>query len=272
MISYDMPFSEYAAIDAANASKLKVLYKDEPARLDEEISDQKKRDAALRFGTISHIALLEPERISTDTRVLPQLDMRTKAGRYQRDLIHESTGGQWLYYEEAEAVKEMGSALRRNKNSDIGFILSCIDDGSCKTEFSIHSPGFFNGLGGKVRVDYGLVGNGYMGDYKTCQSAVPKEFVKNAINLGYDLAAAFYCDVYEEATGEKIDNFSFIAQEKKYPFLSSLIEFDCDGKFMSIGREKYLEAQSRYEDYKEGRKGYNGNSINGDLILPAWYK
>lgn len=266
-IYYDLSFKDYAALPGDNASKLKVIYKDSHARLDCPPTDQTiKGQSALRIGTISHIALLEPEKMLTDDRILPDMKFLTNEAKALKKAHIEKYGTyDFLYYDEAQKIKEMGEALRSKPGSDVQAIIDAMDSGALRTEVSVIVPGK------KCRFD--LIGSGMGLDYKSTKSAHPREFVKNAINLGYDLGAAWYMDVYEELTGVSLDSFAFIAQEKTSPYLFNLFEFSAGSRFIGKGRDKYKVAQKKNEWYKEtGDKGYDGMVIDAESLLPDWYQ
>ncbi len=269
-IHYDLPFKDYRNAIGMNASKLKTLYSDDYDRLNNPISDQTKRDAALRMGTIAHLALLEPDQMLADERVLPELNLRTKADKSIRDAHIEKYGEyDFLYFEEAEKIKGMGAALRSKPGSDVAAMLQAMESGVLRSEASA----FAEMEGRKVKCRFDLIGGGMGLDYKSTVSANPKDFVKNAINLGYDLQAAWYMDCYKAATGEDLDSFVFLAQEKTPNYLFSLVEFNADSIFIEKGRDKYLKALARYDTYKEsGLTSYDGHVLNGEDLLPGWYQ
>ena len=65
----------------------------------------------------------------------------------------------------------------------------------------------------KVAID--LVGSdGYLWDLKTTEDASPKGFLQSVRAYRYNLQAYLYRLVYEQATGNKVRGFRFLATEK----------------------------------------------------------
>ena len=74
----DVPFEEYKAIDALNNSSLSHLARSYKHFRHQQETRQEKQSAALRFGTLAHAGVLEPERLlalycicRTSPRALP---------------------------------------------------------------------------------------------------------------------------------------------------------------------------------------------------------
>lgn len=259
-IYYDMPFADYLADERINSSTLKVLYNDFAARLT-DYGDRTVTGDSLRFGRMAHMALLEPENIQKHSAVMPAYNLRTKDGRQKKQEFIEKVGEHnFLYSQEAETIIAMSEAIRAQKNSDTNKILHLLDSKKIATEVSVFSSSK------KCRFD--MLFNSIAFDYKTSVSAHPETFIRNAIKLHYDLQIAFYIDTYKEATGNELDCFAFIVQEKKPPYLFNLIEFQASGDFVQRGREKYMRALNNYTSWKEsGNNGYDGNVISGDQIV-----
>lgn len=255
-------FQEYRAIPAINASVLKWFVDDSHERyqqhlIDEEADDHSKREDPLRFGCMAHEALLEPDLFKSRTILPEDLNLRTKQGRADLAECTALNKMGFMFYEEHQTITGMMKAIHSGDLMDVTEIVDSIDSGVLKTERTYVS----NDGGRKGRFD--AVGRGMIVDYKTCNSCRPDLFIKQAINLHYDLQVAWYADLYPE-----FHMFAFIAQEKNPPYLCSCIRFDHSSRFIAEGRKKYEKALERY--YSEDRM-YNGLAVDGDSILPGWY-
>jgi hypothetical protein len=73
----DVPYNEYASWEAINHSKL-IGFKDTPAHARERFVSEPAPTAALEFGWLTHLAVLEPKRLWREACVRPEGDARTK--------------------------------------------------------------------------------------------------------------------------------------------------------------------------------------------------
>ena len=267
-----MEFKKYQQMDGVNASTLKYFLDDDGARWEQHINTPqsfKETFDNLRFGTMAHKAVLEPGEFAT-TPVLPELNLRTKDGRAQRDAFMEQHGDDFMYAQEQNVASMMARALRHSKDSDVGYIMECIDNQVVQTEVTIY--GEFRGINAKARLDILWIDKiKAIGDYKTCSDCTPASFATYAMKYNYDLSAAYYMDLYNELHEEQVNQFFLLAQEKKKPYLYTLLFFDIGGKFIESGRIKYARALERYQSYQEnGIKQYNGNRVDGDSLIPDY--
>ena len=257
-----MTFQEYREINAINASTLKHFVDDTRERYDqylikEAADNHSKREDPLRFGCMAHEALLEPDLFKTRTVLPEDLNLRTKQGRADLAECVSLNNMGFMFYEESQTITGMMKAIHSGDLMDVTEIVNSIDSGVLKTEQTFVSE---DG-GRKGRFD--AVGKGMIIDYKTCTSCRPDLFIKQAINLHYDLQVAWYADLYPE-----FRLFAFIAQEKEPPYLCSCVRFDHSSRFIAEGRKKYERA---YERYYSQERGYDGVAVDGDSLLPNWY-
>ena len=88
-------------------------------------------------------------------------------------------------------------------------------------------------------------------DYKTCDDANPDRFRWEAGKWGYHQQDAWYREGYEILTGSP-HGFVFIAQEKKAPYFSSVVEIDDEAREIGDQRNKvarriFLDCMTRDE-------------------------
>ena len=203
----------HADTSAISASGLKLFMRS-PAHYYAAYLDpnriERSPTPAMRIGTATHCAILEPERFSAEYIALPEdLDRRTKEGKQAySELI--ATGAELLTSDDMAMVMNMACAFRDNTISRSLF------DRPHGVEQSIYAT--VNGVSCKCRPDF--ITNDYrlVMDVKTAKDASPEGFGRSAWSLGYHLQAAFYRRVISAATGTTPD-FIFGCVESERPHL-----------------------------------------------------
>lgn len=203
----------HADTSAISASGLKLFMRS-PAHYYAAYLDpnrvERKQTPAMRLGTATHCAILEPERFNAEYTVMPEgLDRRTTAGKQAyADLL--ASGAEILSADEMAQVMNMACAFRDNKISRAMFYRPH------SVEHSIYAT--INGVSCKCRPDLITVYELMVMDVKTTSDASPEGFGKSAWNLGYHVQAAFYRRVISAATGTTPD-FVFGCVESDRPHL-----------------------------------------------------
>lgn len=228
--------------------------------VDPEPEDEKE-SAVLRFGRIIHAAILEPERFLKSYLVMPEFrgtgSRSAKAGwlaDLPKDAIVLSNNA------EADQIKGMLDRLLAHR----------VASNLLKTGVSEVS-GFWSdsetGTRCRIRPDYLRAGPMVI-DYKTCADASFDAFSKACAKFKYDVQAAHYTSGIQAITGNKCDQFVFIAQEKEPPY--ELMVYPADEGFIELGRRKVSRALRIFtECQKTGVwPGYSESPVN--LSLPAW--
>lgn len=226
----DVPFAEYAAFKAVNASLLKALCIS-PAHAFDCMNrpDEPKRHFA--FGQASHTWLLEPHRFSDHVCVAERCAALKKDGqRCSNNGLHRY-GGAWycgvkghlpgpadelvqaVVTDDEFAQMQLTSAQMCRHDGVMQILTS---DG--ENELTVLARHEETGLLLKSRLDLFRPQFKLIGDLKTCRSAAYKLFASDMAKLGYDLQAAFYTHVAKLA-GLDVEHFAFIALEKTRPFL-----------------------------------------------------
>lgn len=108
-------------------------------------------------------------------------------------------------------------AFTKNKKA-----MSILESG--EVEKSVYAKDSISGLYIKARPD--IWGPGYLADLKSTSNM--DLFENQIFALGYDVQAAHYAETVEAATGEKIEEFFFIAVETKSPFASKVFRLSTD--------------------------------------------
>lgn len=205
----------HADTSAISASGLKLFMRS-PAHYYATYLDpnriERSPTPAMRVGTATHCAILEPERFSAEYIALPEgLDRRTKEGKQAyADLL--ATGAELLTSDDMSLVVNMACAFRDNATSRALF------DRKHVVEQSIFAE--VNGVACKCRPDFMTADGLMVMDVKTTSDASPESFGKSAWSLGYHIQAAFYRRVIQSATGITPD-FIFGCVESDRPYLTA---------------------------------------------------
>lgn len=216
-IIHGMSNADYHAHHAIGSSGLK-LFSRSPAHYYAAYLDpnrpQRQPTAAMKLGTATHCAILEPERFNAEYDAMPEgLDRRTKEGKQAyADLL--ASGAEILASDDMALVMNMARAFRDNATSRALFERKHVVEQSIFAEV--------NGVACKCRPDF-MTADGMMVmvmDVKTTSDASPEAFGKSAWSLGYHIQAAFYRRVIQSATGITPD-FIFGCVESDRPYLTA---------------------------------------------------
>ena len=255
---------EYRANPAISHSELLKL-RGCPAKFKYEMDHPEPPTDAMIFGRAVHKLLLEPDDFETEFAVLPVLDRRTKEGRIAYDeFVKANEGKDCIKPDQIVIADEMVAAvnatpfvkklLSGDKEKPV-FWVDELTAEPCKARFDCLSI-----VGDKVIIV----------DYKTTTDASSDAFVRNAINLGYDMQAAMYIEGAKQALGANA-SFVFIAQEKEPPYAVNI--FEADELFVKRGGDIFRELLGIYHECKTSGEwyGYLGKYENiNNLGLPAW--
>ena len=197
-----LPFDEYLSITAASASALKVL-----AACPAKLGTESEQTAAMRMGSLTHCAILEPDAlerryVATDLgrRGTKAWDAETQAAG-GRELIKRDEWETALAMRDAVHAHPTARALLDGAVTELTLVWEDDDTGLlCKGRLDAHSP-----LGGPI-------------DIKTAADASPHGWKRNAEKLMYHIQAAHYLAGCR-ALGLRADSMPFIVIESSAPFV-----------------------------------------------------
>lgn len=226
---------------------------------------------ALLFGQYVHALLLEPDKAKTDFRVMPELNLRTKDGKAERDRLLADCAERGITLVPAEMAAQAKEMVEK-----------CLSDPSvCELLNGAHEQEFFwtdelTGEECKCRVDVLTESDGKVTivDYKSTANAATHKFVRDMYSYGYHFQSGFYCEGVRINLGlDYFPRFIFLAQEKKPPYSINRIEVTED--VIQLGYDLFREYLGTYHDCKETGiwPGYNGmfNELNEAYLL-EWVK
>ena len=258
---------DYFAIKRLSNSAMKY-FKLSPMHYLHYISDsEKKVTTAMVFGSAFHCMILEAEKFDDCFAMLPQLDRRTNAGKdAARIFEQENIGKQIITADEHATLIEMQTKIFAHEPSME--LLNQVKEAEKEVLWSDK----ITGIELKGKLD-GL-GNNFILDLKTCQSAQPNQFAVHAFDYDYHRQAALYVDGCA-ANSIPANNFYFIAIEKEPPYGISVNR--ASEAFVENGRKDYQQILENFRYWKElgePNVGYEFNSPFNqfDIQLPAWVK
>jgi exodeoxyribonuclease VIII len=206
--------------------------------------------AAMKLGSLTHCAVLEPDELSKRYGIAP--DRRTSAGKAVAAEM-EAAGIEAVTASEMEQALAMAGSVRSHQAA-----AALLRDG--KAEQSFWWDDTPTGLRCKCRPDW------YNGttivDLKTTADASPKGFAKSVANWRYHIQQNHYL------AGTFAERFVFIAVEKTYPYAVGVYELDETAALHGEAeRRNNLQTIADCRAISEW-PGY-GNTIQ-PLSLPSW--
>lgn len=181
-----------------------------------------------------------------------------------------ANGGVPLHTEDLATVKAMAAAIRAHPVASRVF-----DPENGDAEVSIFWQDEQSGITRRSRLDWLPHDRGQrlvIPDYKTCDNADPAAFVRNAISYSYHQQHAWEIDaVRSQGIGDEEVRFVFVAQEKKPPYLLSIVQLDVVA--YRIGHRLNREAIEVYARCTKDNRwpGYNGDEL-ALMPLPVYYE
>ncbi|MGI9212941.1 MAG: PD-(D/E)XK nuclease-like domain-containing protein [Methylococcaceae bacterium] len=252
-----MEDSDYFAIDAVNASKLKQF------RIAPVLSQMATEEtAAMSMGSLIHCAILEPNEIEK-RYLITDIERRGTKAWDAEEAAATAEGKEMIKRKDMEQALFMRDAVWANATAR-----ECLD--GAETEIACLWQDETTGLACKAKADAINRKLGYIIDVKTTVSAHPEEFSKQFSRLGYWLQESWYrWGFAENGFGELVGDptpFLFIAIEKGTGLVATY-EMTRDDHSKS-----YKELYRLLEGYSECTKtgiwpGYPDYSV---INLPAW--
>lgn len=261
----DVPFTDYLNAPGMSSSGLKLItrspahYRAARDELEDEESD------ALEFGSLLHLAVLEPDTYFRHRMVRPKFDGRTKVGK--------AGLAEWEACLPAGAVE-----VREEWDEKLTRMAERIYEhpvASPLLQTGIREGTFFwldpaTGVRCKGRPDFLSHNKRVFVDLKTAKDARPDAFSRAAWQYRYDVQAAHYC-AGAEATGiARPDMFAFLVQEKEPPF--EVMVYTCGLSVLGVGSQWRQDALMRYAGCLESGMWPGYTTTAQVLELPSWAK
>ena len=212
----NMPAWEYHRDPSISKSGLDQFRKS-PAHFQAWLKEDRQQTPAMRIGTLTHLAVLEPDTFNSVTVIAPLVDKRTKEGKsIWEQFKGENDGKEILSLDEHEQIVAMRDSVRKHQaagkllargGSEISVFAVC-------PQSKVMCKGRFDWLDGNTIVDL-----------KTTEDASPEGFAKSVANYRYHIQAAHYLAL-TGLVGIKDATFKMIAVEKAAPYAVAVYELD----------------------------------------------
>lgn len=208
----DLPNADYHALPSVSKSGLDLIAR-APAYYRWRRDNPQEPTEAMRLGTLTHTAVLEPDRFADEIVKAEKFDRRTTVGKLgAAEFEAQHAGKEVIEPEEFDQLMRIRDAVfahpaARKALSDIAHV-----------EASMFWTDPETGLDCRCRPD-AFRTNDIIVDLKTTKDASPEGFAKSIANYRYHVQAPFYMDGFKAATGREAKGFVFIAVETEPPHL-----------------------------------------------------
>jgi hypothetical protein len=258
----DLPAEEYHSLPAISKHGLDTFHRS-PALFQYLRDNPSDPSPAMRWGTLVHLAVLEPKRYWTDVAVAPEINRRTKEGKIQwEEFCARNDGKLIIEQNEKEILESMVTAIFAHPAA-----IRALPVDSATIEASIFWRDDLTGVDCRCRPDL-IHPRNVIVDLKTCEDASPSGLSRSAAKFRYHVQSAMYLDAYEAATGSRAVGFSFVAVEKTPPYQVAV--YAASSEFVAAGRREYQSDLARYAECLATNQwpGYGDEVLT--LDLPKW--
>jgi exodeoxyribonuclease VIII len=256
-----MSNAEYHALPSISKSGLDLIHR-APALYKWRRENRQDPTPAMRLGTLTHTAVLEPERFAAEVMVAPKIDRRTSAGKAEWQAFQiEAEGRELIAADEMEKLLAIRDSVHAHPAAFKALF------GNPTIEQSIFWTDPATGVDCRCRPDC-VTAAGVIVDLKTCRDASPAGFAKSIAQYRYHVQAAFYSDGYAAAFGEPPRGFVFIAVETEPPYLVGV--YVSSAAMVDRGRIDYHADLETFREClaTDTWPGYSTSPLT--LDLPKW--
>ena len=206
-VNLDVTNADYHSdVEFLSSSAFKLLHKDPQSFYRKYILKEREtvsNQAALNFGTVAHLMLLEPHLMEESVAVFDGGPI--KRGKAYDEFIRNNEGKIVLSLTEKQKLDALKAAFEAHPNGP-QLLAGC--------EFEYTLCGEINGIKVKCRADAINIERGIIVDVKTTGYGGDKDAFGITLNdLYYDLSAALYCEIAKQVYGKPFD-FYFIVLSK----------------------------------------------------------
>lgn len=253
---YSIAAERYHAAAGVSKSMLDVLDEKTPAHLWEYLQNPPEPTDAMKFGTIVHRALLEPDTFKGGFYVRPEgMNFTTKSGQTWRD-VHQDRP--IINAGDALLIEKMVSAVHTHP-----FAKRLLAGAEREQSIFVEDR---TGVLRKSRLDALTKGN-VIPDLKTVESASMETFERAIGRYRYHVQAAYYLDNCNLAGIEKV-SFFFICVEKSPPYAVRCLQLMPE--VIECGRRLYQHDLQIYRNCLETGLWPAWSDSFEECGLPAW--
>lgn len=250
----DMDAETYHKIDALSSTGAKTIVNRSLWHYKYERENPKAPTEAMKIGTLTHTAILEPDKLDGQVLVKPDgINARTNAGKAMIEALEAQAFAESriiVTQDRLDSIKRMRDAVWRHPGAlrllegsrrELSlFWRDASTDAPCKCRFDVCKD-----------VD----DNWLCADVKTCEDASPAAFGRTIAQYDYHLSAAMYFSGAEHVWGKTPLAWAWIAAEKEPPHGVAVYVAQPDQ--LLAGNRKFNRAVLMYAEAR--RTGYWGS-------------
>jgi hypothetical protein len=254
-----MTVEEYRAHPALNFSLAKHLL-DSPAHFKAAQDEDQETTEAMHVGTLAHAMVLEGKDLRDLYAIKPAgMSFASKEGKAWRDAQTLPI----LKEDDANSIPRMADAI--TKNPDAARILKAcqhretplfatLQGVDCKCLLDLHGE-----HGDEIAVL----------DFKSAQSAMPRQFAAAIVDRHYDLQMEWYCQILAMVKGvETRPWWGWIACENKAPFFN--VVYQPSDEMIASGQAKLDRVLTLYKECTASGKWPFAITGIQTIELPRW--
>jgi len=230
------------------------------------INAKMEQTPALRWGSLVHSIVLEPEKFYQEIVVMPDgIDSGKGAKERVREFEASNVGKEIISFEENEQLSAILKAVM--SDADASNLLGH----PARVENSLFWVDEATGVKCRCRPDFWRHDN-IVVDLKTTKDCSAWSFGRSAWDYRYDAQSAFYWDGIQAVTGEAPEAFIFIAVEGKEEPNLHIECYNVEPDVLSLGRARYRESLNIYKECQSRGvfpKKHFGSAIK-KLTLPKY--
>lgn len=263
----------HACYDSISSSGLKEVL-DSPYTYLEKTKERQngkpqKETKSMRFGTIAHLLVLEPNEFRKRIALIPEFG-NSKEDKKKKALWLFDQPKEMIYFEDSEA----GNKEYKNFVGVVNAILH--HDEACEIfkEGVAERSGFYRdpvtGLWSRFRPDFlsTIFEGGLYTDFKTAQSSEYRAFLNQCMDLKYYVSMAMYREGYKILNGHHPKHSSFVVVENKFPFEVAI--YPPDDAFLEISHNWYRHSMDLLARCITEKKFPQRQPRSKSLSMPDW--
>lgn len=250
--------SEYSQLPGLRSTELKYLLRS-VAHYVAAKERPMKQTASMRFGTLFHMAALEPVRFKESILIKPEFGGKGSV-KAKEDFYAANQEKVIVDQEDYDSIMGMLKSLLNHDKA-----AALLSNGESEASYFWKDQEF--GVDCKCRTDF-VTSNDLVVDLKSTANASAEEFEKTIVNFGYHVSAAHYLQGISAATGRDHRRFIMVAVENEYPY--SVQCFDLMDAAVEKGEELRTRAMMKYKDYVMTNKITAYSEDINSIGIPTW--
>ena len=217
----------------------------------------------MSLGTAIHMAVLQPDDFDKTYAAAGKFDRRTKVGKEAAEKwATENVGKIGLENDDFDRILRVHSIMTTDP-----LISQFISGGVAEASWFATDP--ITGVQVKGRTDYWHPEKRVIVDIKTCDNAHESIFPMDARKYFYHVQMAFYSDLIEWRTGEKVEGCILLAVEKDGE--ADVIPYVLAGREMDVGRALYRRWLNMFAECVQDDKWPGYERKLTPIRFPDWY-